>query len=426
MKGITTRVLIAALVATLVVGCPSRPDQTLDLKRSWVVLSPPYTTGRAGETISVCLHLRTRKRTPYIPGRVEIFPSSGKLTGKLFRQGDAICQRIEITEPKEVSFAIFVDGKLLKRVPKIRLLDPLDPEKYAESPFAYELAQQFAPIIVQRVGSSPEADRPIPFDFDENLYPYDNWENTALYRGPSTVYFSLVETETHAFIFYFFYYPRHYSLPDRPGFSWENDWSAVMLICDRSGRELIPIAVETATSQGFEQYSFSHSVRPNVEDIEGDAAIWHGRPVIEVSAYDHTPRPLAQPDTERLRQELLSYPSFVLVPEGMDTRSLPAFMHSLIFPYRLQSFFERIWKQKDTIGIGSFEFVRGWKLPELIGGDNITPDRCQPPWAWDDPDDGMVEAGMWLLDPARTVSEHLDLGGEVSLWYTYNPYLGID
>jgi len=426
MKKALTHLFSVLFAATVMVGCPSQPEQALDLKLSWVVLSPPYTTGRAGETISVCLNLRTRDRTPYLPQKIEIFPSSGKLRGKPFKRGNSICQQVEITEPKEVSLAIFVDGKLLKRVPKLRLLNPLAPEEHIESPFAFELAKTFAPIIVQKVGANPEVDRPIPFDFDRNTDPLDNWENAISYRGPNTVYFSVIETETHTFIFYLFYYPRHYSLPERTGFSWENDWSAVMLICERRNKEYVPLAIETATSQGFNQYSLSREIQPNAEDIEGNAVMWHGRPVLEISAYDHTPRPLAQPDIQGIQEELSSYQGFVLIPESLSARPLPAFLHALSLPYQIRSFFEEIWKQMELIGVGSFEFVKGWELPAFIAGDNITSNRCQPPWAWDDPDDGMVKAGMWLLDPARTTSEHFDLGGEVSLWYTYNPYLGLD
>lgn len=424
MKAIARHTLILLILVICFSQCTPQSKDALSLKLSWVVLVPPYTTGRAGETVAICMHLRTTKGGLYKPRKIEIFPSSTSLKGKPFQKGNAICQLLKITEPKEASFAIFVDGRLLKRVPRLRLLDMHSPEKHSESQFAFELAKKFAPIIIQKVGVTSEIDRPVPYNFDGNLDPLDNWENIASYRGICSVYFSVISTETHLFIYYLFYYPRHYSIPERIGFAWENDWSGVMMTLERKGMDYLPVALETATYQGFNQYALSHTVFPNVEDIEGQAVTWNGRPILEISAYEHVPRPITP--AELKNQETLSYHGFVLTPDGFTPSYLPAFLQTLCIPYRLLSFFEEIWKQKELIGTGSFEFVKGWELPSFIAGDNVTPNRCQPPWAWDDPDDGAVKAGMWFLDPARTMEEHLNFSKELSLWYTYNPYLGLD
>jgi len=425
IRAVGKYIFLLASILIVFFNCTPQSKSALSLRSSWVVLTPPYTTGRAGETISICLHLRNTKGKLYKPQKIEIFSSSGSSRGKFSQKGNAICQLLEIKEPKEISLAIFVDSQLLNRVPKLRLLDPHSPDKHSESPFAFELAKKFTPIVIQKTGALPESDRPIPFNFDRNFDSLDNWEHATSYRGPSAVYFSVITTETHAFIYYIFYYPRHYSIPERVGFTWENDWSGIMLICERRGTDYLPIALETATYQGFNQYAISSAVSPNIEDIEGNAALWHGRPLLEVSAYEHAPRPMLPAELQDI-ETLSNYQGFVLIPEGFSQSFLPAFLQTFCIPYQLRSFFEEIWKHKEVIGAGSFEFVKGWDLPAFVAGDNVTPNRSQPPWAWDDPDDGSVKAGMWFLDPARTVEEHLDVGGEISLWYTYNPYLGLD
>lgn len=424
MRATTRHIFILLAFMICFEQCTSQSKETLSLKLSWVALVPPYTTGRAGETVSICMHLRTTKGGLYKPRKIEIFSSSASLKGKPFQKGNAICQLLRITEPKEVSFAIFIDGKLLKRVPRLRLLDPHSPEKRFENPFAYELAKKFAPIVIQKVGAFPEIDRPIPFNFDENMDPLDNWENGPSYKGICAAYFSVITTDTHAFIYYLFYYPRHYSIPERVGFSWENDWTGFMLILERKGIDFLPIALETATYQGFNQYAISPTISPNVEDIEGQAIVWNGHPILEISASEHTPKPITFADLKNL--EALYFQGFVLMPDSFTSYNLPVFLQTLCFPYKLFSFFEDIWKQKELIGVGSFEYVKGWELPAFIAGDNVTPNRCQPPWSWDDPDDGSVRIGMWFLDPARTIEEHLNLGKELSPWYTYNLYLGLD
>jgi hypothetical protein len=65
----------------------------------------------------------------------------------------------------------------------------------------------------------------------------------------------------------------------------------------------------------------------------------------------------------------------------------------------------------------------GVNFGEAFDGETWKNDSANPPWAWDDPDDGgAVQAGDFFFRPAYTYIQHLNGQGEVSQVYLFNPY----
>ena len=58
-----------------------------------------------------------------------------------------------------------------------------------------------------------------------------------------------------------------------------------------------------------------------------------------------------------------------------------------------------------------------------IDGDDHGNDKANPPWGWDDGNDGPVYRGDFFFQPAMSVATWLDMPGEFSLTYLFNPYL---
>ncbi len=65
----------------------------------------------------------------------------------------------------------------------------------------------------------------------------------------------------------------------------------------------------------------------------------------------------------------------------------------------------------------------GVKLGKAFNGDTWGKDKANPPWAWDDPNDGAVYRGDFFFRPAKTVLTHVKIPLTVSQDYVHNPYL---
>ena len=87
-----------------------------------------------------------------------------------------------------------------------------------------------------------------------------------------------------------------------------------------------------------------------------------------------------------------------------------------------------IWQQRDSICDGACTFdgtfnYQGTSLPQAFNGDTWGEDKANPPWAWDDPDDGAVYRGDFFFRPASTVKIWLNIPGWTSTSYSHNLFL---
>ena len=110
------------------------------------------------------------------------------------------------------------------------------------------LARRFAPVLFhafhQRLGRQ---DVPTAFDFDGNLRGDDNWESFPHFALEPTVYYTLVESETHWFLTYHLFHPR--------------DWSKVDLglhLTHENDGENLQVVVEKARERPVLLYTQAH------------------------------------------------------------------------------------------------------------------------------------------------------------------------
>jgi hypothetical protein len=74
-------------------------------------------------------------------------------------------------------------------------------------PASYEdLARHYAPVI--RQGAITDQDYITALDFDGDWVGNNNWENQPTGDLSAYVYYSVIESETHWFIFYSLFHPR--------------------------------------------------------------------------------------------------------------------------------------------------------------------------------------------------------------------------
>jgi hypothetical protein len=307
-----------------------------------------------------------------------------------------------------------------------------DPElENQEVPRAFLLARHYAPVIYQDTDWKYRADFITNFDFDGNFSADDNWENIDRYPLKGYVYYSLIETETHYFLAYFFYHPQHYALFfDNELESYENDMDGLLLVITKGGSSWYGqiLLMETWARDRFWQYTNSRLVQWGNEDIDG--GIWYeydDHPRIVIAPRKHGAESLAL--TSRNLSEIFTDASGLIYwYTGMATEPRgPGDMH---VGYELIPLRDSLWRFRHEIGNGRtydhpFVLKNGCSLGANFDGDNYLQDWGTPPWAWDEVDDGKVGKGEWFFWPAQTIQQHFRIKGRFSTYYLYHPYLGI-
>jgi hypothetical protein len=130
------------------------------------------------------------------------------------------------------------------------------------------LAAKYSPLLYQSVSrTTPQFDYPTSFDFDGDWLAANN--NKAIMQAqaiPSYVHYDVVETKSHFFIRYAYFYPRH----SETGKDFGNDISGAMVVVQKAPQET-PIAVETyyATSSKQDWRSYVTTESNIVQDGRG-------------------------------------------------------------------------------------------------------------------------------------------------------------
>jgi hypothetical protein len=112
---------------------------------------------------------------------------------------------------------------------------------YEEPAEITEIAETWAPYIYQEIGNTdgggPNADIPTTVDFDSNLKARDNLSKAKLNSTNTTasVYYNVVESQTHYFITYSMYYPAR-TTEDA---EFEHDFTGMVLVVDRETDTLL-------------------------------------------------------------------------------------------------------------------------------------------------------------------------------------------
>ncbi|NHK30197.1 MAG: hypothetical protein FK730_02520, partial [Asgard group archaeon] len=168
-----------------------------------------------------------------------------------------------------------------------------------------ELAYYWAPVWYQDTDSSAyRSDYITNFDYDGNWIGNDNWNNLELYPLNATIYYSILETETHWFIGYYDFHPRDWSISGL--FQHENDMEGVLVVVKKDGSDWGQFyCMVTEAHTNFYQYidyetPASANLTGNYDNIDGDVEFEtvnnyylnfnfssHGHPIVYIESKGH-------------------------------------------------------------------------------------------------------------------------------------------
>jgi len=144
-----------------------------------------------------------------------------------------------------------------------------------------DLAQHYAPVIHQGVAS--DQDFITAVDFDGDWIGNNNWENQPNGDLSAYVYYSVVETESHWFLFYSLFHPRDYTGDpcEDTGGCHENDMESVQVIVAKDGTGLGHLqAVQTLAHRNIYLYAIDPSVGQNALKVSGSVDLEGSHPVV--------------------------------------------------------------------------------------------------------------------------------------------------
>jgi len=288
-----------------------------------------------------------------------------------------------------------------------------------ESPASHQdLASHYAPLIHQGVAS--EQDYITAVDFDGDWIGNNNWQNQPASDLAAYVYYSVIETETHWFLFYSLFHPRDYTAEPcaESNGCHENDMESLQLVVAKDGSAWgQPVALETLAHSHIYLYRFDDSVKKGALRVQKRATLEEGHPVVWVETYGHGiyGQPLG------LKPAQIVYRPSVAAgrPQGQADEQVS---------YRLVPIYDTLWQHRDEMGPGKpfdrpFSYSPHHILPATFDGDDYGLDRANTPWGYDQETGDTLSRGDWFLDPARALASHATIKGEFSSHYLYNPYL---
>ena len=241
---------------------------------------------------------------------------------------------------------------------------------------------RWAPVIYQQDnGRDPMAreNTCTTVNYDRDWRANNNWENLPYYPPEPAVYYSLVESDTHYFIGYYLYYPRHAG-----GSKHEHDMAGVMAVVQKGGDQYGQMEMLLV-------YSNNDWLKLNGSHVRCE----NGRPILVVSAGTHD---IAN---ERPPGPGGAYPLPLTGGQGS------AAAHG---GYRLADL-QELWQHRNDIGQN-----RTFNSWGYFDSDSYR--NAAAPWVW------KYHKTNWLDQPAEMLQR---IHGQASLpvKYLINPYAGI-
>jgi hypothetical protein len=295
---------------------------------------------------------------------------------------------------------------------------PLPPAVTGQAPASRtELARHYAPVIYQ--GAASDQDYITTADMDGDWIGNNNWENQPTGDLSAHVYYSVVETDSHWFLFYALYHPRDYTEDpcEQSDGCHENDMESLQVVVAKDGTAYgRPVALFTLAHSHIYLYPFGDAVKKGALRPDGQAQLVDGHPAVWVESYGHGIYGRAQ----------ILVPGKITYRAG-DAAELPDGIKDDDVSYGLVSIYDTLWQHRDEIGPGRifdqpFDY-RGRTLPASFDGEDWGQDKANPPWAYNQDIGKTLLRGDFFLDPARALAYFATVEGEVSHHYVYNPFL---
>lgn len=296
----------------------------------------------------------------------------------------------------------------------------------------HDLTEWYAPVIVQDVGCTIYGDYITRIDYDGDYVGNNNWNNLGHPKKarplPAYVYCSVMETDTHYFIWYTLFHPAddfHCHT-----FSHENDLEGMVMCVHKDGSTYGHLRmVQLQAHKHFYQYTTpgETGIHDDDDDIDGtidlDFTYPGVHPIVYVEGGGHGLR----------HEDTGDWPSVIYYYTG-NAEDPDVVGHSHC-GYDLLSIFAEMWEQR-TNCCGSGHLFDNWGdykrwgfsvegLGKKFDGDSGTqkPDKASPPWNWDDNDDGDKWLnGDWFMHPAGYHGLRFGWIEDFSTNYIFHPF----
>jgi hypothetical protein len=288
----------------------------------------------------------------------------------------------------------------------------------AGEPASYEdLARAYSPIVYH--GVATDQDFITAADFDGDWIGSNNWENQPSGDHSAYIYYSVIESETHWFLFYSLFHPRDYTDDpcEKSDGCHENDMESIQVLVRKDGTPFGHLqAMQTLAHQDIHLYSADDSVEKNALKVESEVKLEDGHPVVYVETYGHG----------IYGKRIILVPHTVVYRVGEQAET-PEDLQDKEVAYKLVPIYDTLWQHRDEIGPGlafdqPFDY-RGKTLPAAFDGADYGEDRANTPWGYSQATGETLLRGDWFLDPAKALLYHASFAGDFSTEYLYNPYL---
>ncbi len=282
-----------------------------------------------------------------------------------------------------------------------------------------ELTRHYAPVIHQ--GAASDADFITAVDFDGDWIGHNNWEHQPEGDLRAFVYYSVIETDTHWYLFYALFHPRDYTAEPcaKSEGCHENDMESLEVVVRKDGTRFgRPEALFTLAHNHIYLYAFEGSgVKRGGLKVKGRVRAEEDHPIVWVETFGHgiygKPQALA--------------PGKVIYRVG-DTGERPKNIHDDQVPYALVPIYDTLWARREDLGTGKlfdkpFDY-RGVMLPTAFDGDDWGEDKANPPWGYNqETDHTALRRGDFFLDPAKAYVAFAHPPEPISQNYLFNPFL---
>ena len=306
----------------------------------------------------------------------------------------------------------------------------------------------------------PEGDYLTALDADGDWIGHNNLDHFMAGKFKpyaAVVYYSVIESETHYFIYYCFFHPVDYDIWYRrplPGTCHENDMEGILVVVAKDPQDPWGKfrAMESLAHNFFHYYANGDGIKPNQIKSFEPAKLREGSHCeIYIEGGGHGPYELHSPKSPYAKHDQFRHKHGVVYrytgrsqsPQGPDDRNAGYDLVDFLAP-------AGIWDHR--CGGDTFDLQKRMvyqppagrpgvpgevsdcndppgTIPLTIDGDDSGfangPDRAKPFWSWTGPNSGSEPRGAWGLDPAWTMSRHYRFEESFSLNYVHNPYLGI-
>jgi len=280
-----------------------------------------------------------------------------------------------------------------------------------------DLARHYAPVIYQ--GAATDQDYITAVDMDGDWIGNNNWENQPIGEVAAHVYNSVIETESHWFLFYSLFHPRDYT--DEPceesDGCHENDMESLQVVVAKDGTAYgRPVALLTLAHSHIYLYPIGDSVKKGSLRLQSQAHLEDGHPIVWVETFGHGIYGKPQ----------ILVPGTIIYRVGDEAR-IPGGLEDDDVRYELVSIYDTLWQHRTEIGSGQlfdqpFDY-QGRTLPASFDGVDWGEDKANAPWGYNQEIGETLFRGDFFLDPAKALATFATIEGGLSRTYVSNPFL---